>query len=63
MRRAGAAVVLALVILLMPFPLVLVKFTPGNANYDYQAILFPSDLPLAALILAMIPRGVRRFTM
>lgn len=55
-----AAVLLALVILLMPFPLVLVKFTSGNAPYDYQAILFPSDLPLALLTLAMIPRGVRR---
>ena len=55
-----AAVLLVVVILLMPIPRVLLKFTPGNAPYDYQAILFPSDLPLAFLTLAMIPRAVRR---
>jgi O-antigen ligase len=55
-----AVLLLVLVIVLMPFPRILVKFTPGNWNYDYQAILFPSDLPLAILTLAMIPRAVRR---
>jgi O-antigen ligase len=55
-----AAGLLMLVVLLMPFPVVLVKFTHGNAPYDYQAILFPSDLPLMALILVMAPRAVAR---
>ena len=60
LRFSPAAVLLVLVLLLMPFPRVLIKFTPGSANYDYHAILFPSDLPLAALVLAMIPRAARR---
>jgi hypothetical protein len=54
------AVLLALVLLLMPFPLVLVKFTSGNAGYDFQAILFPSDLPLILLTTVMVPRVVAR---
>ncbi|MBV9411939.1 MAG: O-antigen ligase family protein [Acidimicrobiia bacterium] len=59
MRERPVVIVLALVILLMPFPKELVRFTHGNAGYDYQAILFPSDLPLAALIVLMIPHAVR----
>src|SRR5437763_12978721 len=51
---------LVLVLVLMPIPRVLVKFTPGNGAYDFQAILFPSDLPLAVLTIVMIPRIVRR---
>lgn len=51
---------LALVLLLMPFPLVLKKFTSGNAGYDFQAILFPSDLPLILLIVAMVPKVAGR---
>src|SRR5207248_3926854 len=54
------AVLLALVLLLMPFPLTLVKFTSGNAGYDFQAILFPSDLPLILLIVAMVPKVAGR---
>ena len=54
------AALLMLVVLLMPFPVVLVKFTHGNAAYDYQVILFPSDLPLGLLLLAMIPSIVAR---
>ncbi|MCU1450515.1 MAG: hypothetical protein JWP02_2685 [Acidimicrobiales bacterium] len=65
-KRAGSdefspvAALLMLVILLMPFPVVLVKFTAGSRSYDYQAILFPSDLPLMLLTLAMLPRVVAR---
>jgi len=54
------AVLLALVLLLMPFPLVLKKFTSSNAGYDFQAILFPSDLPLILLIVVMVPKLVGR---
>jgi hypothetical protein len=54
------AVLLALVLLLMPFPLVLKKLTSGNAGYDFQAILFPSDLPLIVLTVVMVPRLVGR---
>src|SRR5437660_3282858 len=59
-RPSANALVLVLVVLSMPFPVILVKFTPGSWNYDYQAILFPSDVPLAFLALAMVPRAVRR---
>ena len=55
-----AVLLLVLVVVLMPIPRILVQFTSGNASYDFQAILFPSDLPLAVLTLAMIPRALRR---
>ncbi|MBV8980155.1 MAG: O-antigen ligase family protein [Acidimicrobiia bacterium] len=55
-----AVLLLVLVIVLMPIPRILVQFTPGNGSYDFQAILFPSDLPLAILTLTMIPRALRR---
>jgi hypothetical protein len=55
-----AVLLLVLVLVLMPFPRILVKFTPGSLSYDFQAILFPSDLPLAVLTIAMIPVAVRR---
>src|SRR4051812_15170246 len=44
----------------MPLPLVLVKFTSGNAGYDFQAILFPSDLPLILLTVVTVPKLVAR---
>src|SRR4051812_19872467 len=55
-----AALVLVLVIVLMPFPGILVKFTSGDLGYAFQAILFPSDLPLAVLTIAMVPYAIRR---
>src|SRR5438874_9482628 len=59
-RESIQVVLLAVVLLLMPIPIVVHGFTHSKATYDFQVYLFPSDIALFALLLFTAPDIVGR---
>lgn len=55
-----AAPLVALIIILSAFPISIAQPGRGQGGYDFQAIVFPSDIPLVLLIVLMVPVIVAR---
>jgi O-antigen ligase len=61
-RDASAEIrtlIAALVIVLMPFPVILTNLAPKRGAYAFQAIVFPSDIALVALLVLCVAPLVR----
>jgi hypothetical protein len=54
--RELQVLVAALVIVLMPFPVILTMLSRHQGGYDFQALVFPSDVACAALVVVCAGR-------
>ena len=45
----------ALIVILSAFPIAVAQPGRGPGGYDFQAVVFPSDIPLVLLIVLMVP--------
>jgi len=59
-RSTVGALLVAVTVILGAFPIAIAQPGRGPGGYDFQTIVFPSDIPLVLLIVLMVPVVVGR---